>query len=66
MKVEYEACYEKTCNAMWLWNFISTLGVVDSASGPLKLYYDNYATVSFSWNTRSTSQSKHIEVKFIL
>ena len=30
----------------------------------LKLFYDNSAVVSFSKNTRITSRSKHIDVKF--
>ena len=58
------ACYEACCHAMWIWNFISTLGVVDSISRPLKLFYDNSTVVAFSKNTRSISRSKHIDVKF--
>ena len=58
------ACYEACCHAIWMWNFISTLGVVDSISRPLKLFYDNSTTVAFSKNTMSTSRSKHIDVKF--
>ncbi|KAL5538471.1 hypothetical protein UlMin_045758 [Ulmus minor] len=64
MEAEYVACYEATCNAMWLRNFISALGVVNSAMRPLELYCDNFATVSFSRNTKSTCRSKHIDVKF--
>ncbi|KAL5576981.1 hypothetical protein UlMin_018680 [Ulmus minor] len=64
MEAEYVACYQATCNAMWLRNFISALGVVDSATRPLKLYCDNSAAVSFSRNTGSTCRSKHIDVKF--
>ena len=33
-------------------------------SKSLKLFYDNSTVVSFSRNTRSTSRSKHIDVKF--
>ena len=58
------ACYEVNYNAMCLRNFISALGVVDSAKRPLKLYFDNSAFVSFSRNLRSTCCSKHIDVKF--
>ena len=58
------ACYEATCHAIWLQNFISTLEVVHSISRPLKLFCDNSATISFSMNTRSTSHSNHIDVKF--
>ena len=58
------ACYEATCHAIWLQNFISTLGVIDSILRPLKLYCDNSVAISFSQNTRSTSRSKHIDIKF--
>ena len=54
-------CYEATCHAIWLRNFISALEVVHSISKPLKLLCGNFAVVSFS---RSTSHSKHIDVKF--
>ena len=64
MEAEYMACYEATCQAIWLRNFISALGVVDSIARPLKLYCDNYAAVAFSKNTRSTSRSKHIDIKY--
>ena len=64
MEGEYVARYEACCPAIWMWNFISTLGVVDSISRPLKLFYDNSTTVAFSKNTMSTSRSKHVDVKF--
>ena len=57
-------CYEATCHAIWLRNFILALEVIHSISRPLKLFCDNSAIVSFSRNTRSTSRSKHIDVKF--
>ena len=40
------------------------LEVVYSISRPLKLLCDNSAVVSFFRNTRITSRSKHIDVKF--
>ena len=58
------ACYETTCHAIWLRNFISTLEVVHSFFRPLKLLCDNFTVISFSKNTRSTSRSKHFVVKF--
>ena len=64
METKYVTCYEATCHAIWLRNFISALEVVHSISRLLKLFYDNAAAVSFSRNTRSTSCSKHIDVKF--
>ncbi|RVW12605.1 Retrovirus-related Pol polyprotein from transposon TNT 1-94 [Vitis vinifera] len=64
MEAEYVTCYEACCHAMWMRNFVSALGVVDSISRPLKLFCDNSAAVAFSKNTRSISRSKHIDVKF--
>ena len=64
MEVEYVACYETTFHAIWLRNFILALEVVHSISRPLKLFCDNFVAVSFSKNTRNTSRSKHIDVKF--
>ena len=58
------ACYDATCHAIWLQNFILALEVVHSISRPLKLFCDNSTTISFFRNTRSTSHSKHIDVKF--
>ena len=63
MEVEYVACYEVTCQAIWLQKFISALKVVHSISRLLKLFCDNSANVSFS---RSTFRSKHIDVEFFL
>ena len=64
MEAGYVVCYEATCCAIWLRNFISALEVVHSISKPLKLFCDNFAVVSFSRNTRSTFYSKDIDVKF--
>ena len=64
MEANYVACYEATFHTIWLRNFILDLVVVHSISRPLKLFCDNSTTISFSRNTRSTSRSKHIDVKF--
>ena len=63
MEAEYVVCYEATCHAIWLQNFISALEVVHSISKSLKLFFDNFAIVSFSKNTWTTSRSNHIDVK---
>ena len=64
MEAEYVACYEATCYARWLRNFILALKIVHSISRPLKLFYDNSAVVSFSRNTRNTFCPKHIDMEF--
>ena len=65
MEAEYVACYEATCHVIWLQNFILALEVVYSISRPLKLLCHNFAAISFSRNTRSTSRTKHFNVKFL-
>ena len=66
IEVDYVACYEAICRAIFIWlrNFISALEVVHSISRLLKLFCDNSVVVPFFRNTRSTSCSKHIDVKF--
>ena len=64
IEAKYVVCYEATCHTIWLQNFISTLEVVHLISSLLKLFCDNSIVVSFSRNTRCTSCSKHIDVKF--
>ena len=58
------ACYETIFHAIWLQNFISALEVLHSISRLLKLFCNNSVAVYFSRNTRSTSRSKDIDVKF--
>ena len=57
-------CYEAIFHVIRLQNFISALEVVHSIFKQLKLFCNNSAVVSFSKNTRSTSCSEHIDVKF--
>ena len=56
------ACYEATCHAIWLRNFILASEVNYSISRLLKLFCDNSTTISFF---RSTSLFKHIDVEFL-
>jgi hypothetical protein len=65
MEAEYVACYEATCQAMWLKNLISRFKVVESISRPLVIYCDNTAAVHFSQNTKSSSRSKHFDIKYL-
>ncbi|KAA0038142.1 Retrovirus-related Pol polyprotein from transposon TNT 1-94 [Cucumis melo var. makuwa] len=47
MEAEFVACFEATVHGLWLWNFISGLGIVDSIAKPLRIYCDNSAAVFF-------------------
>ncbi|XP_039120143.1 secreted RxLR effector protein 161-like [Dioscorea cayenensis subsp. rotundata] len=65
MEAEFIACYEASSHAIWLRNFIEGLRVVENIERPLTLYCDNRAAVLFSNSNRSSSRSKHIDIKFL-
>ena len=66
MEAEFVACFEALSHALWLRNFISGLGVVDSIAIPLRIYCDNTAIVFFSKNGKFSSRSKHIDLKYLV
>ncbi|XP_048235983.1 secreted RxLR effector protein 161-like [Ricinus communis] len=49
---EFVACFKATIHGLWLRNFISGLGIVDSIARSLKIYCDNSAAVFFSKNDK--------------
>jgi hypothetical protein len=65
MTVEFIACFEASNHGIWLRNFITGLRIMDIIKLPLKLYCDNSSAVLYSNNNRSSSKSKHIEIKFL-
>ena len=66
MEAEFVACYEATSQALWLRSFIVGLRVVNSISIPLRIYYNNSATIYFSKNNKSGSRNKHIDIKHLV
>lgn len=50
---------------MWLKNLISRFKVVESTSRPHVIYYDNYVVVHLSQNTKSSTRSKHFDIKYL-
>ncbi|KAL3537274.1 hypothetical protein ACH5RR_000640 [Cinchona calisaya] len=65
MEAEFVACFEATIHALWLRNFISRLGVVDTITKPLKFYCDNSTAVFFSKNDIYSKGTKHMELKYL-
>ena len=65
-EVEFIACYEASNQGIWLRNFITGLQIVDGIERPLKINCDNKATELYSKNNRSSSKSKHIDIKFLV
>jgi hypothetical protein len=66
MEAEFVACFEATAHGLWLRNFISGLGVVDSIAKPLRIYCDNAVAVFFSKNDRYSNGAKHMELKYFV
>ncbi|XP_050229335.2 beta-galactosidase 15-like [Mercurialis annua] len=66
MEAEFVACYEASNHVIWLHNFITGLRVVNDVERPVKLHCDNRAAVLYSNNNRSSSKSKHIDIKFLV
>lgn len=62
----YKVSFETISHTLWLRNFISGLGVVDSIAKPMTIYCDNSATVFFSKNDKYSNSSKHMEVKYLV
>ncbi|XP_027171647.1 uncharacterized protein LOC113771242 [Coffea eugenioides] len=65
MAAEFITCYEASNQGIWLRNFITELRVVDGFERPLKLFCDNKSAVLYSNNNRSSTKSKHIDIKFL-
>ena len=65
MQAEFVACYAASTHAVWLRNLVTGLRIVDSIARPLKLYCDNNAAVFYSKNNKTSSGSKHLELKYL-
>ena len=44
--------------------FISDLGVIPSASGPMKIFYDNTGAIALAKESRFHKRTKHIKRRF--
>ncbi|XP_042952175.1 secreted RxLR effector protein 161-like [Carya illinoinensis] len=63
MEAEFVSCFEATVHGLWLRNFISGLGVVESIDRLLRIYCDNSSAVFFSKNDGYSKGAKHMELK---
>src|SRR3954469_19086317 len=66
MEAEFIACYETSNQAIRLRNLITGLQVVKGIKRPLKINCDNKASELYSKNNRSSSKSKHIDIKYLV
>ena len=65
MEAKFASCFEATSHGVWLKSFMSRLSIVDYVSRPLRLYCDNLADVFMAKNSKSGSQSKHIDINYL-
>ena len=63
---EFIAFYEASNHGLWLRNFVTRLHMVKGIERRLKLYCDNNSAVLYSNNNKSSSKSKHIDIKFLV
>ena len=66
MTTKFVACYEASNHGIWLRNFVTGLRIMEGIERPLKLCCDNKSAVLYSNNNRSSSMSKHIDIKFLV
>ena len=65
MAAKFVACFEASNQGLWLWNFVIGLRILEGIERPLKIYCDNNSAVMYSNYNRSSSKSKHIDIKFL-
>ena len=65
MEAKFVACFKATIHGLWLRNFISKLGIVNSISKLLRIYCDNFVAVFFSKNDKYSNGARHMELKYL-
>ena len=62
-EAEYIAASEAANEGVWMKEFISDLGVIPSASGPMKIFCDNTGSIALAKESRF-QRTKHIKICF--
>ena len=63
-EAEYIATSEAANEGVWMKDFISDLGVITSASGPMKIFCDNTGAIALANKSRFHKRTKHIRRRF--
>ena len=63
-EAEYIAASEAANEGVWMKEFISDLGVIPSASGPMKIFCDNTGAIALAKESRFHKRTKHIKRRF--
>ena len=65
-EAEYLAAGEAAKEGIWMKTFITELGVVPSALGPMEIYCDNNGAIAQAKEPRSHQKNKHVSRKYHL
>ena len=63
-EAEYIAASEAANEGVWMKEFISDLGVIRSASGPMEIFCDNTGAIALAKEYRFHKRTKHIKRRF--
>ena len=63
-QAEYIAASEAANDGVWMKEFMSDLGVIPSASGPMKICCDNTGAIASAKESRFHKRTKHIKRRF--
>ena len=63
-EAEYIASSEASNEGVWMKEFISDLGLIPSALGPMKIFCDNTGAIALVKESRSHKKTKHIKRRF--
>ena len=56
---------EANIQALWLQNFTSGFGIIDSIARPLRIYCDNSTVVFFSKDDKYSKGAKYVDLKYL-
>ena len=63
-EMEYIAASKAANEGVWKKEFISDLGVIPSASGPMKIFCDNTRAIALAKESKFHKRTKHIKRRF--
>ena len=63
-EAEYMAASEAANEAIWMKEFITDLGVIPNASGPMTLFCDNIGAIALAKEPRFHRKTRHIKRHF--
>ncbi|KAI5352350.1 hypothetical protein L3X38_005241 [Prunus dulcis] len=64
MQAKFIACYEATCQAIWLKNFLTSLTVLGTIERLIQIWNDNSSAVLFAKGNKRSIGGKPLSLKF--